>query len=291
MSWEEKNEKQEKTPVKPEMSAFKKNLIAGAICFAAGGFCVGAVTSKIIIDKSANNTRLYQQIREERQKVKEAEKNVKTVYVTVPFYVTESIETTKETAPVTEIPETESTVPVSATETVNEISEDDVRALINPLTKKAAAPYQYTRTADWKDYWIEVKRSDLYGLKPDDFKFFNDYINEKFSIEGSFYVFVTDVPDLCLRFSVTKNEYLRSLGESFAGIDQKTSTPYHPYLDIGSCAVRFNDADQFEIQGLCKDDYGLEQYDDNKIYHYSELNDDMFAKLSELQDDARKLWG
>lgn len=280
-------EKKETQGMKP----WKKYLIVGLVCFVLGAVCAGSIAGSIIKKQSLHNAELYARIHEEQQKTKDAQYNVKTVYVTVPVPVTESIQTTKEAAPVTETPETESTVPVSATETVNKISEDDVRALINPLTKKAAAPYQYTRTADWKDYWIEVKRSDLYGLKPDDFKFFNDYINEKFSIEGSFYVFVTDVPDLCLRFEVTKNEYLRSLGESFAGIDQKTSTPYHPYLNIGSCAVRFNDADQFEIQGLCKDDYGLEQYDDNKIYHYSEFNDDMFAKLNELQDDALKLWG
>ena len=280
-------EKKETQGMKP----WKKYLIVGLVCFVLGAVCAGSIAGSIIKKQSIHNAELYARIHEEQQKTKDAQYNVKTVYVTVPVPVTESIQTTKETAPVTETPETESTVPVSATETVNEISEDDVRALTNPLTKKAAAPYQYTRAADWKDYWIEVKRSDLYNMKPDDFKFFNDYINEKCTIEGSFYVFVTDVPDLCLRFDVTKNEYRRSLGELFVGIDQKTSNPYHPYLNIGSCAVRFNDADQFEIQGLRKDEYGLEQYDDDKIYHYSEFNDDMFAKLSELQNDALKLFG
>lgn len=276
---------------KTGMSVFKKNLIAGAICFVLGATCAGSICGAMMKKQSERNAGLYARIHEEQQKVKEAEKNIKTVYVTVPVPVTESVQTTKESAPVTETPETESTVAVSETETANEISEDDVRALTNPLTKKAAAPYQYKRTDDWKDYWIEVKRSDLYNMKPDDFKFFNDYINKKYTIEGSFYVFVTDVPDLCLRFDVTKNEYRRSLGELFVGIDQKTSNPYHPYLNIGSCAVRFNDADQFEIQGLRKDEYGLEQYDDDKIYHYSEFNDDMFAKIDELQDYAIKLFG
>ena len=285
-----RDEKQVET-AKTGMSAFKKNLIAGAICFVLGATCAGSICGAMMKNQSKRNASLYARIHEEQQKVKEAEKNIKTVYVTVPVPVTESIQTTKEAAPVTETPETESTVAVSETETANEISEDDVRALINPLTKAAAAPYQYKRTDDWKDYWIEVKRSDLYNMKPDDFKFFNDYINKKYTIEGSFYVFVTDVPDLCLRFDVTKNEYRRSLGELFVGIDQKTSNPYHPYLNIGSCAVRFNDADQFEIQGLRKDEYGLEQYDDDKIYHYSEFNDDMFAKIDELQDYALKLFG
>lgn len=288
MSWEPKDEKQVQPPVKPEMSAFKKNLIAGLICFAAGGFCVGAVTSKIIIDKSANNTRLYQQIREERQKVKEAEKNVKTVYVTVP--VTESIQTTKEAAPVTETPETESTVAVSETETANAISEDDVRALTNPLTKKAAAPYQAKISSSWTVYWIEVKRSDLFGLKPDDFKFFNDYINEHFEAdECDFYMIVSDVPDLCFQFNVTDNSYIQSLGEVYLGI-RKTDDNY-PSSYPESCIITFKDSDQFEIQGLRKDDYGLEQKDDDKIYHYSEFNDDMYAKLNELQKDALKLFG
>lgn len=285
-----RDEKQVET-AKTGMSTFKKNLIAGAICFVLGATCAGSICGAMMKKQSERNISLYARIHEEQQKVKEAEKNIKTVYVTVPVPVTESVQTTKEAAPVTETPETESTVAVSETETANEISEDDVRALTNPLTKKAAAPYQYKRTDDWKDYWIEVKRSDLYNMKPDDFKFFNDYINKKYTIEGSFYVFVTDVPDLCLRFDVTKNEYRRSLGELFVGIDQKTSNPYHPYLNIGSCAVRFNDADQFEIQGLRKDEYGLEQYDDDKIYHYSEFNDDMFAKIDELQDYALKLFG
>ena len=290
MSWEPKDEKQVQPPVKPEMSAFKKNLIAGAICFAAGGFCVGAVTSKIIIDKSANNTRLYQQIHEERQKTKEAKNNVQTVYVTVPVYVTESVQTTKEAAPVTDISETETTEPVSETGTANEISEDDVRALTNPLTKKAAAPYQAKISSSWTVYWIEVKRSDLFGLKPDDFKFFNDYINKHFEAdECDFYMIVSDVPDLCFQFNVTDNSYIQSLGEVSLGI-RKTDDNY-PSSYPESCIITFKDAEQFEIQGLRKDEYGLEQKDDDKIYHYSEFNDDMFAKLNELQKDALKLFG
>ncbi|MBP0976573.1 MAG: hypothetical protein J6P89_00120 [Oscillospiraceae bacterium] len=290
--------------------AWEKNLLAGAICFTLGLTAPIAVAMNVKSHTNKSHQETVAKLKEENRSLKkqleEQKEKIVEKIVTVPVYVTESIQTTKETAPVTDVVATETvkarkeTAPVTdvpetetkaEAETKKQISEDDVRALTNPLTKKAAAPYQYTRAADWKDYWIEVKRSDLFGMKPDDFKFFNDYINEKFSIEGSFFVFVTDVPDLCFSFEVTKSDYIRNMGEAFVGIDQKTYNPYHPYLDIGSCAVRFNDANQFEIQGLYKDEYGLEQFDDDKIYYFSEFNDDMFAKLDELQEYAKKLWG
>ena len=284
-----RDEKQVET-AKTGMSAFKKNLIAGAVCFVLGATCAGSICGAMMKKQSQTNAGLYARIHEEQQKVKEAEKNIKTVYVTVPVPVTESFQTTKETAPVTETPETESTVPVSATETVNEISEDDVRALTNPLTKKAAAPYQAKISSSWTVYWIEVKRSDLYGLKPDDFRFFNDYINKHFEAdECDFYMIVSDVPDLCFQFNVTDNSYIQSLGEVYLGI-RKTDDNY-PSSYPDSCIITFKDSDQFEIQGVRKDEYNLPQYDDDKIYHYSEFNDDMFAKLSELQNDALKLFG
>ena len=274
-----------------EWKPWQKNLLAGAICFTVGLSAPIAISLNTKHDTKSYQTKRIEELKEENRSLKKQLETQEEKIVTVPVYVTESVSTTQETAPVTDVPETKKAVTSPVTETNKQISEDEVRALTNPLTKKAAAPYQYTRAADWKDYWIEVKRSDLFGMKPDDFKFFNDYINEKFSIEGTFFVFVTDVPDLCFSFEVTKNEYIRSMGESFVGIDQKTYNPYHPYLNIGSCAVRFNDANQFEIQGLYKDEYGLEQFDADKIYHFSEFNDDMFAKLDELQEYAKKLWG
>lgn len=284
-----RDEKQVET-AKTGMSAFKKNLIAGAICFVLGATCAGSICGAMMKKQSEKNAGLYARIHEEQQKVKEAEKNIKTVYVTVPVPVTESVQTTKEAAPVTETPETESTVAVSETETANEISEDDVRALINPLTKAAAAPYQAKISSSWTVYWIEVKRSDLFGLKPDDFKFFNDYINKHFEAdECDFYMIVSDVPDLCFQFNVTDNSYIQSLGEVYLGI-RKTDDNY-PSSYPESCIITFKDAEQFEIQGLRKDEYNLPQYDDDKIYHYSEFNDDMFAKLNELQKDALKLFG
>ena len=284
-----RDEKQVET-AKTGMSAFKKNLIAGAICFVLGATCAGSICGAMMKKQSEKNAGLYARIHEEQQKVKEAEKNIKTIYVTVPVPVTESIQTTKESAPVTETPETESTVAVSETETAKEISEDDVRALTNPLTKAAAAPYQAKISSSWTVYWIEVKRSDLFGLKPDDFKFFNDYINKHFEAdECDFYMIVSDVPDLCFQFNVTDNSYIQSLGEVYLGI-RKTDDNY-PSSYPESCIITFKDAEQFEIQGLRKDEYNLPQYDDDKIYHYSEFNDDMFAKLNELQKDALKLFG
>lgn len=297
------NENKENTEIKTEnkkWKAWEKNLLAGAICFTIGLSGPIAVSMYVKHQTKTAQQATIDRLREEKRSLKKQLETQKEKIVTVPVYITEPVTEAKETAPVTDVVATETvkarkeTAPVTdvpETETKKQISEDDVRALTNPLTKKAAAPYQYTRAADWKDYWIEVKRSDLFGMKPDDFKFFNDYINEKFSIEGSFFVFVTDVPDLCFSFEVTKSDYIRNMGEAFVGIDQKTYNPYHPYLNIGSCAVRFNDANQFEIQGLYKDEYGLEQFDDNKIYYFSEFNDDMFAKLDELQEYAKKLWG
>lgn len=229
-----------------------------------------------------------------------------TASVTTTASETESIETTQITTSATETettvtekvttvtvtetqaPETKTTVPVTETETAKEISEDEVRALTNPLTKEAAAPFQVKVSNKWKVYWINVKRSDLEGLKPDDFRFFNDYINEHFEPDAcDFYVVVTDIPDLCFQFTVTKSEYLRSTCEAFAGITKTDASQHYPYCGTGSCAFRFSDADQFELQALRKDEYGLEQYDDDKIYHFSEFNDDMFAKLDELQQNAR----
>ena len=218
-----------------------------------------------------------------------------TASVTTTASETESIETTQvttlTTATETTVTEIETTVTESETEapeTSKEISEDEVRALTNPLTKEAMAPFQVKVSNIWKVYWINVSRNDLYGMKPDDFKFFDDYINEHFEADAcDFYVVVTDVPDLCFQFTVTKSEYVRSCAEAFAGITKTDSSQHYPYCGTGSCAIRYNDPEQFEMQALTKDKYGLEQYDDSKIYHFSEFGDDMFAQLDELQQNAR----
>ena len=235
-------------------------------------------------------------LKEENKSLKKQLETQKEKIVTVPVYITEPVTESKETAPVTDVPETETTTQIaesiiSKTE-ASEDNEYQVKVLTNPLTKQAQAPRQVKVSDSWKVYWIEVKRSDLFGLKPDDFKFFNDYINEKFEPDGcDFYVIVTDVPDLSFQFTVTDNSYARSLNEIFAGIKKTDSSQHYPSVGIGSCAIRFSDSNQFEIQGLRKDEYGLEQYDDDKFYYFSEFNDDMFAKLDELQEYAKKLWG
>ena len=266
--------------------------------FAVGGICL-LIGLAFAVEMTSNISKKNHDLRKENRELKKTIENTPAETVLVPYTVlvpvTESIQTTKETAPVTDVPvtktqapETKTTVPVTETETVKEISEDEVRALTNPLTKEAAAPFQVKVSNVWKVYWINVERSDLKGLKPDDFRFFNDYINEHFEPDAcDFYVVVTDIPDLCFQFTVTKSEYLRSTCEAFAGITKTDASQHYPYCGTGSCAFRFNDADQFELQALRKDEYGLEQYDDDKIYHFSEFNDDMFAKLDELQQNAR----
>lgn len=268
-----------------------KYIIVGIFCLLIG--------LAFAAERAKNIAKENQKLSAENSELKKTIENTPAETVLVPYTVlvpvTESIQTTKETAPVTDVPvtetqapETKTTVPVTETETVKEISEDEVRALTNPLTKEAAAPFQVKVSNVWKVYWINVERSDLKGLKPDDFRFFNDYINEHFEPDAcDFYVVVTDIPDLCFQFTVTKSEYLRSTCEAFAGITKTDASQHYPYCGTGSCAFRFSDADQFELQALRKDEYGLEQYDDDKIYHFSEFNDDMFAKLDELQQNAR----
>lgn len=268
--------------------ATRKYVYVGVACFVFGLSVAGCYAHSL----KMSNKSLFDENRELKKTIKTIEKTPAET-VLVPYTVlvpeTEAVEATKEVAPVTDVPKTE-----TAAQNKTEAPEDNeykVRVLTNPLTKEAQAPRQIKKADDWKDYWISVKRSDLYGMKPDDLKFFYEYINEKCEIDGYFYVLVTDIPGLCFQFNVTDNEYILSSGEFFAGIDQNKSNRYSPYLDIGSCAIRVNDPEQFEIQGLCKDEYGLERFDDDKIYHYSEFNDDMFAKLDELQEDAKKLWG
>lgn len=281
--------------------ATRKYVYVGVACFVFGLSVAGCYAHSL----KMSNKSLFDENRELKKTIKTIEKTpAETVLVpyTVLVPVTEAVEPVKDTAPVTDAPVKETTAQIETDAPVKETAaqnktespkdnEYQIRVLTNPLTKEAQAPRQIKKADDWKDYWISVKRSDLYGMKPDDLKFFYEYINEKCEIDGYFYVLVTDIPGLCFQFNVTDNEYILSSGEFFAGIDQNKSNRYSPYLDIGSCAIRVNDPEQFEIQGLCKDEYGLERFDDDKIYHYSEFNDDMFAKLDELQEDAKKLWG
>lgn len=301
MSWEEDKEYTESKPqYQPDPPLWKKTwkyVAVGVLCFSIGfsiGFSISNNRSKYFVKRNQTLTTENHELKETIRKYERSP--AETVLVPYTVLVTEAVKESKETAPVTDVVATEtekqkaeSTVPETEAPKDNEYQ---VKALTNPLTKKAQAPRQVKVSDLWKVYWIEVNRSDLYGMKPDDFKFFNDYINEKFEPDGcDFYVIVTDVPELSFQCTVTDNSYVRSLNEIFAGIKKTDNSQHYPSVGIGSCVIRFSDSNQFEIQGLRKDEYGLEQYDDDKFYYFSEFNDDMFAKLDELQECAKKLWG
>lgn len=112
MSWEENKEFTEsKIRVEEEKHKpwWKSIFVIGIACFLLGAACAGAIGRTMLIAQSKRNAGLYARIHEEQQKVKEAERNIKTVYVTVPVPVTESIKASEEAAPVSDVPETETT--------------------------------------------------------------------------------------------------------------------------------------------------------------------------------------
>ena len=272
------------------MKTWKKNLIAGAVCFAVGASCAGAIGGTMLKNQSKRNAGLYTKIHETEKALKKAEENTKTVYVTVPFYVTESIETTKVTAPVTDVPETETTVSVSETETeaADQISDDDIRALTNPLTK--TPPYKVTppAPAQYTIYWIDVKRSDLAGMTADDFTFFSNYINEKYNTDDNvrFYVRLTDFPDIIMEF------FIPNYGMDADISISKEDTKDHCYrADYDSCVMDFTDPSQIKLTGIKKDEYNLPAYDEDEVYYFSEFNEDMFSQIQKFQDHAKFLFG
>ena len=112
MSWEENKEFTEsKIRVEEEKHKpwWKSTIVIAIACFLLGVACAGAIGRAMLITQSKKNAGLYARIHEEQQKVKEAERNIKTVYVTVPVPVTESIKASEEAAPVSDVPETETT--------------------------------------------------------------------------------------------------------------------------------------------------------------------------------------
>lgn len=112
MSWEENKEFTEsKIRVEEEKHKpwWKSTIVIAIACFLLGAACSGAIGRTLLISQSKTNAGLYARIHEEQQKVKEAERNIKTVYVTVPVPVTESIKASEEAAPVSDVPETETT--------------------------------------------------------------------------------------------------------------------------------------------------------------------------------------
>ena len=303
MSWEENKEYTEsKVVVDPPKKPWWIKAISyggvGIACFAAG------FTTQSCNNRSASNYN-----KELRQQIKEMEQNAPVQTVMVPYTVLVPVtEEVKETAPVTEIVETESTKTSKTVAPTTDVPEEETTKFVagtpseetqyklkvatNPLTKEALAPFQVKVSDEWKVYWIDITRSDLAGLKPDDFKFFYDYINENYGQDDcEFNIVVTDVPGLCFQCNVTSSEYIRSLCEIYAGIKKENSSKFYPYVGNGSCAIRFTDSNQFEIQPFIKDKYGLEQLDDEQIYYYPEFNKEMFDKLMELQENAEFLWG
>lgn len=305
MSWEENKEYTESKviidPNPPQKPWWSKLISYGAVGIAC--FIVGFTT------QACNNRSASNYNKELRQQIKEMEQNAPVQTVMVPYTVlvpvteevketapvkdivaTESVKASKETTPVTDVPEKETTKFVAGTP--SEETAYKLKVATNPLTKEALAPFQVKVADEWKVYWINITRSDLAGLKPDDFKFFYEYINDNFEQDDcEFNIVVSDVPGLCFQCNVTSSEYIRGLCEIYAGIKKENSSKYYPYVANGSCALRFTDSDQFEIQPFIKDKYGLEQLDDEQFYYYPEFNKEMFDKLMELQENAEFLWG
>ena len=283
MSWEVDEEytgsKNQNKPEPPKSYSLWnktwKYIVVGVLCFSFGISCNTCNAN----DLKARNSKLNAENRELKKSIKEMQ--AETVVVTVPVYVTESVPTTEKAAHETKSIETD--IPET------KAAETDERILTNPFAKQV--PKQVKVSDSWKAYWIEVKKSDLVGMKPDDFMFFNDYINEKYKGESAdFCVCVPDFPDLCLSFTITNSDYIKSQCEVFAGSIKKDPQGYYT-IGRDCCVIYGNDPNQFEIKGYIKDEYNLPQYDDSNITHFSEFNDDMFAKINELQEYAKKLWG
>ena len=305
------NENKENIETKTEnkkWKAWEKNLLAGAICFTVGLSGPIAVSMYVKHQTKTAQQATIDRLREEKRSLKKQLETQKEKIVTVPVYITEPVTEAKETAPVTEIVTTETVKARKETAPVTDVPEKETTEFVagtpseetqyklkvatNPLTKKALAPSQVKVSDEWKVYWIDITRSDLAGLKPDDFKFFYDYINENFEKDDcEFNIVVTDVPGLCFQCNVTSSDYIKSLCEIYAGIKAENNSKYYPYVKNGSCALRFTDSNQFEIQPFIKDKYGLEQLDDEQFYYYPEFNKEMFDKLMELQENAEFLWG
>lgn len=277
-----------------QWKAWEKNLLAGAICFTVGLTAPIAVGMNAKSKTKSYQTKKIEELKEENRSLKKRLEEQKETIVTVPVYITESIQTTKETAPVTDAPATETQAPetkttVPVTETVKEISEDDVKALTNPLTKtppykvKPPAPAQYTI------YWLDVERSDLAGMTADDFAFFTNYINEKYNTDDNvyFYVRLTDYPDVIFEF------FIPTYGMMTANIGiSKEDTDDHCYrIEYNSCYMDFDDPSQIKLTGIKKDEYKLPVEDEDEIYYFSEFNEDMFNQIQKFQEHAKFLWG
>lgn len=281
---------------KKKWKAWEKNLLAGTICFTVGLTAPIAVALNV---KSKTNTIQIQRIEnleKENKSLKEQLETQKEKVVTVPVYVTESIKATekaapekKETAPVTDVPETEKPVLKTESPVTEADNSDRIREITNPLTKippykvKPPAPAKYTI------YWLDVERSDLAGMTADDFAFFTNYINEKYNTDDNvyFYVRMTDYPDVIFEF------FIPTYGMMTANIGiSKEDTDDHCYrMDYNSCYMDFDDPSQIKLTGIKKDEYKLPVEDEDEIYYFSEFNEDMFNQIQKFQEHAKFLWG
>lgn len=294
------NENKENTEIKAEnkkkWKAWEKNLLAGAICFTLG--LSGPIGLSMFVKHQTKTAeeKTISRLREEKRSLKKQLEEQKEKIVTVPVYITESIQTTKETAPekketapVTDVPKTEKPVLKTKSPVTEVDNSDRISEITNPLTKippykvKPPAPAQYTI------YWLDVERSDLAGMTADDFAFFTNYINKKYNTDDNvyFYVRLTDYPDVIFEF------FIPTYGMMTANIGiSKEDTDDHCYrIEYNSCYMDFDDPSQIKLTGIKKDEYKLPVEDEDEIYYFSEFNEDMFNQIQKFQEHAKFLWG
>lgn len=267
--------------------------------FAVGGICL-LIGLAFAAEMTKNISKINHDLRKENRELKKAIENTPAETVLVPYTVlvpvTESIQTTKETAPekketapVTDVPKTEKPVLKTESPVTEADNSDRISEITNPLTKippykvKPPAPAQYTI------YWLDVERSDLAGMTADDFAFFTNYINKKYNTDDNvyFYVRLTDYPDVIFEF------FIPTYGMMTANIGiSKEDTDDHCYrIEYNSCYIDFDDPSQIKLTGIKKDEYKLPVEDEDEIYYFSEFNEDMFNQIQKFQEHAKFLWG
>ena len=142
MSWEVDKEYTESTPqYQPEPPFWKKTwkyFVVGVICFSVG-FSISNNRSKYFVKRNQTLTTENHELKETIRKYERTP--AETVLVPYTVLVTEAVKESKETAPVTDAvasetkkQKAESTVPETEAPEGNEYQ---VKALTNPLTKKA----------------------------------------------------------------------------------------------------------------------------------------------------------
>ena len=297
MSWEEDKEFTEsKVKVETkELKAWQKNLLAGAICFTVGLSAPFVFTYSTRAKTKEVNQSILNSVKEENRSLKKQLKELQENIVTVPVYITESIQTTEEPAPVETKPVTEVPKETKAVETKpaatesEEDNSDHIREITNPLTKlppskvKPPAPAQYTI------YWIDAERSDLAGMTADDFSFFLKYINKEYNTDDNvyFYVRLTDYPDIIMEFFIPDYGMMSAI----IGVSKEDPKDHTYRMEYDSCYMDFDDPSQIKLTGVKKDEYKLPVEDEDEVYYFSEFNEDMFKQIQKFQEHAKFLWG